>query len=152
LELPERWKGDGPNSDGETRGELRDVESIIVVPEKMWEYREQTLSETYSLRADSLRRVIYLDAAVRYVADVGRQEEAEQEEGEEPTCDVWLEYADESEKPSLEGFISWMEVEDVGQLWLEVGFRMFFGEHKVMEVRDRALADTLSTLRYFRGL
>jgi len=145
LTLAERWPEgvDGPEDAdmpwNDWGGESREVQSVTVIPSEMWEYREQALDESYSLRATALRRAIWLDAAARYAAS-------------EQTCDVWWEYEEEAEEPSLSGFITWLEVETLRQLWDEVGKQMFVGEDEgVVGVGDRALADTLSTLRYFHS-
>lgn len=133
IELPE----EGDASDW--TGERREVQSATVVPAEMWEFREAALGESYSLRVTALRRAIYLDAAARCAAS-------------ERACDVWWDYIDEDDEPSLSGFVEWLEVETLRQLWREVGEQMFFGEGEgVMDVKDRALADTLSVLRYFHS-
>jgi|AntRauTorcE11898_2_1112593.scaffolds.fasta_scaffold02905_5 hypothetical protein len=136
IELPEEGDAD------DWRGEYREVQSATAVPEEMWEYREAALAESYSLRVTALRRAIHVDAAARYAAS-------------EQTCDVWWEYADEAEEESLNGFVGWLEAESLRELWDEVGERMFTGEDEegdgdgLMDVEDRALTDSLSTLRYF---
>jgi hypothetical protein len=90
------------------------------VPEEMRPYREEAISEAKSLRSDGVRRVIYSDAVVRYVAD-------------ERGVDV-----------------ARLEATDLGEILDEYGVRMFPREFDVIDVSERTLADVLSALRYFR--
>lgn len=95
-----------------------------------------------------MRRAIYVDAVVRYAA-------SKEESG------VWGDYSSESDEQSVSGFVEWLEVETLRELWGEFGEEMFPDERTddgeddekgLFDVEDRALADTLSALRYFHTL
>jgi predicted transcriptional regulator len=107
-------------------GDRRDVREVTVVPKGMWRYREEAVDEVYSLRSDGVRRVLYADAVVRFVADREGVEVGE--------------------------FIEGLEAADLGRLVEEYGVRMFPENSDVIDVSERTRADVMSALRYFRGL
>lgn len=106
------------------------------IPDEMRSYREAAKSEADSLRSKSMRRVIYADTVARYAA-------SEEKGG------VWGDYSSESDEASVSGFVEWLEVETLREMWSELGEEMFPDENDLFDVEDRALADTLSMTRYF---
>lgn len=105
---------------------------------EMWRRRQSAKSEADSLRSKSMLRAIYADSVVCYAAS-------------EEIGSVWDDYSSESDEQSVSGFREWLEVETLRELWLEFAEEMFYDDsvEDLIDVEDRALADTLSTLRYF---
>jgi len=106
------------------------------VPAGAEKYRQPALDAVEKVRSKSVERVVLVDAYVCYA----------REEGE---SDVWGEYVEEVEEPSLSGFLSWLEEDDVGRL-LDEAIGMFPGREDVLDASGRTGWDAVFALQHFR--
>jgi len=89
------------------------------------------------VRSKAVERVVLLAAYVRYACDEGES-------------DVWAEYVREASEPSLSGFLTWLEEDDVGR-FLGEAIGMFPEREDVLDASGRTGWDAVFALQHFRG-
>ncbi|WP_254273741.1 hypothetical protein [Haloarcula marina] len=144
VEFAEEWAGnissaeeaDDPYTDW--TGEQLEIQSSHIVTAEATRYRREALRATGPVRPQSMRRLVMIDAVVRYVANEGRG-------------DVWAAYEEDVEEASLSGLLEWLTAEGLVRL-LEEEFEAVFPDRvEMIDCTQRVVRDVLHQLRYFRS-